>query len=180
MCRTFDEMVKKLSPVIHRITYRLNGHFTFFNDDDLYQEALSHLWVLYGKGVLNDKTESYILQGCYFHLKNYIRKTMDKATTISINELIGDGEVTLGETIAASNESEEYNEVEASILSKNAALDSLSDREKEVLRLSLDGLTVREIGSRLGVSHVMVVKIKARIKEKCKALKNPETMRYQN
>ena len=43
----------------------------------------------------------------------------------------------------------------------------LTPREKEVFILALEGLTVREIGDRLGVSHVRVVKLRANIKEKC-------------
>lgn len=41
----------------------------------------------------------------------------------------------------------------------------LTDREKTVLTLLLDDLTVRKIGDRLGISHVMVVKLKCRIYE---------------
>jgi RNA polymerase sigma factor (sigma-70 family) len=50
-------------------------------------------------------------------------------------------------------------------------LGRLNEREKVVFRLYLDGLTTRDIGTRLGISHVMVVKIKKKIKEKCYDLK---------
>ena len=78
-------MMRKLSPTLRRITHKLNGHFTFFDEDDLFQEALEHLWLAFQDGTLGDKTDSYVLQGCYFHLKNYIRKTMDKAKLTSLN-----------------------------------------------------------------------------------------------
>ena len=42
----------------------------------------------------------------------------------------------------------------------------MTEREKEVLSLALEGLTTREIGNKLGVSHVSVVKVRNRIKEK--------------
>lgn len=74
---SFQELHQKLSPTIKRIAYRLNGHYRSFNHDDLYQEATIHLWSNFLKGKLSDKTDSYILQGCYFHLKNYIRKVND-------------------------------------------------------------------------------------------------------
>ena len=83
MDKKFEEMLRKLSPTLRRITHKLNGHFTFFDEDDLFQEALEHLWMAFQDGSLGDKTDSYVLQGCYFHLKNYIRKTADKAKLIS-------------------------------------------------------------------------------------------------
>ena len=47
----------------------------------------------------------------------------------------------------------------------------LNKREKKVLFLSLEGLTKREIGKRLGVSHVMVMKIEKGLRTKCERLK---------
>ena len=84
----FEELVKRLSPTLKRITYRLNGHFTFFNDEDLFQEALVRLWQDFNAGKLDDKTDSYILQGCYFHLKNYIRKCKTRTKLISIEAIV--------------------------------------------------------------------------------------------
>jgi DNA-binding CsgD family transcriptional regulator len=42
----------------------------------------------------------------------------------------------------------------------------LSWREREVLSCFLEGMSMREIGGRLGISHVMVLKIKNRIRDK--------------
>ena len=42
----------------------------------------------------------------------------------------------------------------------------LNEREKNILSLYLKGLTTREIGRTLGVSHVMVIKVEKRIIEK--------------
>src|SRR3989338_8897915 len=85
----FEVLVKKLSPTLKRITYKLNGHFTFFNDEDLFQEALIHLLQDFRAGRLQDKTDSYILQGCYFHLKNYIRKVNERPNVISFDASLG-------------------------------------------------------------------------------------------
>lgn len=74
---SFEALVGKLTSTLRRITRKLNGHFTFMDDQDLFQEALIHLWSCFQSGSLDDKTDSYILQGCYFHLKNYIRKAQD-------------------------------------------------------------------------------------------------------
>ena len=103
----FESLMTRLSPTIRRISHRLNGHFTFFDDDDLCQEALTHLWVKFNGGVLDDKTDSYILQGCYFHLKNYIRTSMDKVRLQSIESPIDEDGTMLEDVIASKDPSPE-------------------------------------------------------------------------
>lgn len=166
MKQTFDEMITRLTPTLKRITHKLNGHFTFFDDSDLMQEALTHLWLRSRDKSLYDKTDSYILQGCYFHLKNYIRKTMDKGRLISLYAMIDGEEATLGEMLAAEDTS--FDGIDEKLLIEKAVAAGLTPREQKVLTLSLDGRTIREIGTMLGVSHVMVMKIKERIKERLK------------
>ena len=46
-------------------------------------------------------------------------------------------------------------------------------REKTLLIFCAEGLTTRDIGKRLGVSHVMVVKLMSRIRAKCKKYLDP-------
>ena len=87
---SFDHLITRISPTLKRITHRLNGHHSFFDDEDLYQEAVIHLWLHYKQGSLSDKTDSYILQGCYFHLRNYLRKVQDKVPVLSINTGVGE------------------------------------------------------------------------------------------
>ncbi|MCM8761121.1 MAG: sigma-70 family RNA polymerase sigma factor [Candidatus Omnitrophica bacterium] len=165
MYGNFEDMMKRLSPKLRAIAHRMNGHFTFFGDEDLYQEAISHLWEVFCKGTLNDKTDSYILQGCYFHLKNYLRTHLDKAHLVSLNTPTEDQAATLEETLAAES-GNKYNDINADIIKDDILFSRLNKRESEVLRLSMDGFTVRQIGERLGVSHVMVIKIKAGIRKK--------------
>ena len=171
--------MERLSPTLRRITYKLNGHFTFFDDDDLFQEALEHLWVAFKEGRLEDKTDSYVLQGCYFHLKNYIRKTMDKTATSSLNAIMDEDSTEL-ENFLVFDDPRFDEAIEKSFLEESPDIKSLSPREKEVMRLSLEGMTVREIGKNIGISHVMVVKIKKSIRNKCKELKCGEGRSYQN
>ncbi len=171
MNREFEEMARKLTPTLRRIAHKMNGHFTFFNDDDLVQEALTHLWVLFQKGILADKTDSYILQGCYFHLKNYLRIRLDKATLISMNMLI-DGDETVLEDLLPVEDNRSREMLEGKTLYDSIKASGLGQRETAVLSLLLEGLTTREIGKRLGISHVMVVKIKAKIRAKCARFKN--------
>ena len=158
-----------MSPTLRGISHRLNGRFAFFNDDDLCQEAFIHLWVMFGKGALDDKTDSYILQGCYFHLKNYIRTSMDKATLISLEKPV-DEEGTMLKDMLVSQERPALNDIEERVLVESMHQNGLSKREKEVLRLSLRGLTTREIGIKLEISHVAIVKIRKKIRCKCAIL----------
>lgn len=165
MKEDFESIIKKLSPTLRRITHKLNGHFTFFDEDDLFQEALEHLWVAFQQGRLEDKTDSYILQGCYFHLKNYLRKTMDKASLTSLNKLIDDDDSTLEDFLACEDNVSIYNLDSLSFIEAGKAK-GLTDRELEILSLSIEEFTVREIGKRLGISHVMVLKLKDGIRGK--------------
>ncbi|MDP3791894.1 MAG: sigma-70 family RNA polymerase sigma factor [Candidatus Omnitrophota bacterium] len=175
----FETLITRLTPTIRRISHRLNGHFTFFNDDDLYQEAVIHLWIKSGKGILDDKTDSYILQGCYFHLKNYIRTSMDKVKIQSIESPI-DEDGTMLEEVLALNESSCEEQVEDKILYDEAYKNDLNDREIAIIKMSTDGLTVREMGEKLGISHVAVIKLRKKIRAKCEKLRCEIKRSYQN
>ena len=163
MC--FDVLIRRISPTLKKITRKLNRHHSFFDDDDLYQEALTHLWVSFRQGSIEDKTDSYILQGCYYHLRNYLRTVQDHATFVSLNNPVGDDSVSLEESLSA----EEMGLLDYVVGKLDAeALEEqyLTAREKIVLGLFLEGMSMREIGSRLGISHMMVWKIRNKIKEK--------------
>ena len=165
----FEDLIKKLSPTIKRITYKLNGRYRVLDHEDLYQEALLHLWQDFCDGKLNEKTDSYILQGCYFYLKNYLRNVEDNNFFASLDEVIGEDDTTLGEMI----EDNKPNELETleTKLEAQAVLDCcLNERETTVLKLYADGFTAREVGDIVGVSHVTVVKTIERIREKAKKL----------
>lgn len=179
MNKRFENYVKRLSPTLRRITYKLNGHFSFFDEDDLFQEALEHLWIAFQDGSLEDKTDSYILQGCYFHLKNHLRKTLDKIRPVSLNAILEEGDPSLKEFLGYENKNAS-DEGDEETLMEEAKASGLTEREAEVLSLCLEGLTIREMGQRLGVSHVMIIKIRAKIRNKCESLKNILKEGYQN
>ncbi len=167
----FEEIIKRISPKLKGIVYRLKGYFPLFSAEDLYQEVMSHLWVDYKEGKLSDKTDSYILQGCYFYLKNYIRKNKPRALFVSLDGFIYDEngeEFNMGDVLSLEDPRSVLEDIHANFLLEQINNNGLTRREKEVFHLALEGLTTREIGNRLGVSHVMVVKLQKRIREKCR------------
>ncbi|MCX5704512.1 MAG: sigma-70 family RNA polymerase sigma factor [Candidatus Omnitrophica bacterium] len=167
----FEAFLRRLSATIRRIAYKLNRYPAYFNDEDLYQEAIIHLWQDFNLGKLMGKTDSYILQGCYFHLKNYIRKHREKAVRVSLDEMIFDEkngftreEVLL---IEPRNGVSHYDFYNNRLLADTIRNNGLTTREKLILSFCSDGLTMREIGKQIGVSHVSVVKSLKIIRAKC-------------
>jgi len=168
----FIRLANKLSPTVRRIAYKLNGRYRSFNHDDLYQEALMHLWNNFNSGKLSDKTDSYILQGCYFHLKNYIRKVNENPNIISLDMPVGEdeGNSVLEEILYLKFGIQEdcRNLLHVKFLVEAIQNNGFSPREKEILVFLKEGLTTRDIGQRIGISHVSVVKAVKRIREKAR------------
>lgn len=164
----FEELHKKLSPTIKRIAYKLNGHYRSFSHDDLYQEASIHLWSNFLKGALSDKTDSYILQGCYFHLKNYIRKVNERSNVVSIDAVLStNDEATVEDVLGKYWSSCDCREdLHSKLLVQSLCGNGFNPREKKLLVYFSRGLTTRDIGKRMGISHVSVVKLMQKIRVK--------------
>jgi len=164
----FQELTRRISPKLKAIAKKLDGRYTSFDEDDLYQEALLSLWRKHQNGQLDDKTDSFILQGCFFFLKNYIRKiykTID-AKSVSLYSFIHEEEQTLGDILPAPDSEQYFKDTEAKILLENIYC-KLFDRERKILELLIDNIPTRNIGRKFGISHVMVIKIKNKIQNKC-------------
>jgi RNA polymerase sigma factor (sigma-70 family) len=159
----FEQLLKRLSPTLKRITRKLNNNLAFMDDQDLFQEALVHLWIKFSSRDLDDKTDSYMLQGCYFHLKNYLRKTQDGPALLSLNEPAGEDGFSLAD-ILPTQEASSLEKVEGKLQLEAITGTGTSEREKAVLFCSLEDMTTREIGQKLGISHVSVVKIRNKIR----------------
>lgn len=166
----FEELHQKLSPTIKRIAYKLNGRYRSFNRDDLYQEAMIHLWSNFLKGKLSDKTDSYILQGCYFHLKNYIRKINERANIISIDAALNSNEDAIVEDILGQYWSSPdcRQDLHNKFLVQSIRNNGFNPKEKRLLDYFSQGLTTRDIGKRMGISHVSVVKLMQKVRAKAK------------
>lgn len=166
---SFKVLVRKLSPTIKRIAYRLNGRYRSFDHDDLYQESLLHLWKDFNTGKLADKTDSYILQGCYFHLKNCIRKINERPNVVSLESLMDDHQGANLEDFVFSRYITQPDLREQTDIKLTAGAiqnNGFSPREKKIISFLSEGLTTREIGGRVGLSHVGVVKAVKKIRKK--------------
>ncbi len=158
----FEKIVKKLTPKLRGIAYRLNGKYTVLDHDDLYQEALAHMWEEFCAGKLEGKTDSYVLQGAYYHLKNHLRGLDDNTFFARLDEQVSEDGDTLGELIPAEDDGG-YEAAETSELLERCGL---TEKEQQVLQLYADGLTVREVGEQIGVSHVTILKMLNSVKKK--------------
>lgn len=155
----FDGLFLRLSGDMRGIAHKMDSGLGFADEADLFQEELAYLWESFNNGKLEDKTDSYILQGCFFHLKNYLRPKDKSTRFVSLD--------TARLVLSKDSVSVFYSENERGI-SANDVIEGLFGREKEVAALMAQGLTTREIGARLNISHVMVVKIMKKIRNKFK------------
>lgn len=169
---SFEALIERISPKLKGIIYKIHGSFHSFSEDDLYQEAVLQLWVDYKNGKLSDKTDSYILQGCYFYLKNYIRMLQDKTSLMSVNMPINEEGTQLQDVLSSQEETPVEEGLDMDTLMEEVFKNGLSRKEKEIAFFYLQGWTTREIAQRLGISHVSIVKLEGKIRQKCKKSKN--------
>ncbi len=166
----FNELLRRLTPKLKAIARKADYTHTYFGWDDLYQEAVIHLWREFGAGGLLDKTDSYILQGCYFHLKNYIRTARDRGVAVSLQQGRFDESDPIEDSLllpAEDGTGRFFDMLNDKMVAEVIYNNGLTAKEKQLLPLFAQGMTTRQIGRRIGVSHVSVVKMRKVIREKC-------------
>ena len=154
----YEMIHKKFSGPIAMIARKNKVYSTYIDEKDISQEMRLHLWEEWKNGALENKTDSYIIQNLWFHSKNYIRKNREKRKTVSLYEEAGDDNCVL-ENIIPNNLPPVDEIVENNILIQKIKNNGLTDKEKEILHLRLEGYNLREIGKRAGMSHVRVYKV---------------------
>lgn len=169
----FESLVHKLSPVLRRITCTLARQAPYAGtSDDFYQESLVYLWDRFTSRELAGKTDSYLLQGCYFHVKNHIRLQRKHLRCISIEQPVYNEQ---DEPVWREYESPQHDcrdQLHARLLVDTICNNGFTPREKQVILLWKEALDTREIGRRLGISHVRVVKLMAGIRQKCRVYRD--------
>ena len=171
----FTQFLKRLSSQLKGIVWRLRARSGSFNDEDLYQEATVKLWEDFKGGRLADKTRSYILQGCYFHLKNFLRSTYPRCRTVSLETFFTqEGGEPLEERLRADDRDSAslVDRLSDLLLADTIRNNGFSQREKKILSCISEGMTLRQIGRRLGISHVMVGKHLSKLREKCRVYRD--------
>ncbi|MBD3380076.1 MAG: sigma-70 family RNA polymerase sigma factor [Candidatus Omnitrophica bacterium] len=168
---SYEDVLAKYSPRIRAISYKVRNRYSYCDEDDFFQEALLDLWLRFENGELEGKTDSYILQGSYFFLKNYIRKICKSVDRNSISMYTPiEEDITIEDTLVSDSYTKDTGTLEIYLLLDETE-SMFTEREKNVFFYRLEGYTTREIGDKIGVSHVMVGKITKNIREKCSALK---------
>jgi RNA polymerase sigma factor (sigma-70 family) len=151
MAMIFEQ--RRTSGLLRGMVRRLTTERTL--EEDLIQEAIIHLWLREKEHP--GQCQSWYIQSCRLHLQNYLRKgrSVDgskrrHAATLPITEV-----------------DQEYLEprVDDSLLSLICARDLMAElskwltpSERHLLSLAHDGLSAREIGERLNLSHTSVIR----------------------
>ena len=155
-------MIRQFNSDIKALAYRYNPEYSFVDSDDLAQEAITRLWFKWKEGKLKDKNRSYILRGCYFDMKNFIRKSREAKAPLSLDMPIDETGVSLKEIIV-DKATLTKEDTEANFFIDSIRNDGLTFREKQVFEYFLQGLNTRQIGKKLGISHVRVVQLEKHI-----------------
>lgn len=161
----FEKLVKKFSSYLKWLSNKVVIPSRAIGQDDLYQEMLYHLWERWKQGEFDEKNDGYIRGSCYFHLKNYLRRYTEKVDIISLDKPFDEEGNTLMDIIPDHAPSFEVRVDDALFIQQMKAKE-LTRREKDVIELLAQEYTLRDIGKRLGISHVRVLKIKNNIGSK--------------
>ncbi len=165
----FDALLKRISPRLKNLSrhlLKIQNNQRSFNAEDIFQEMCIHLWQKFRNGVPPEFNDAYIIKGCEFHIRNYLRKKTDKFKLISLDEPINETGLSLKDILINTKSGPDV--CLNNILIHEIRNTLANNKEKDVFNLLIQGHTVRSIGERLGISHVMVVKHKNRIIKRCR------------
>ncbi|MBN2097586.1 MAG: sigma-70 family RNA polymerase sigma factor [Candidatus Omnitrophica bacterium] len=161
----FTRLYNRLAPRLRQIARRLKTRVAFVDEDDLFQEMCIYLWKKYQQGIPEHLNDRYVINGCNFHINNYLRKMSDNVYMLSLEHPMNDDGQLLRDTLCEVTEPL-YRSLDRKMTFEEIKNNGFSKREKQVLDILTQGYTVREAARQLGISHVMVVKYKKRLVDK--------------
>jgi len=162
----FDILFKRISPRLKKLAvYHSRRNYFSVDAGDLYQEMSMYLWNNFKEEVPVELNDAYIVKGCEFYILNYIRKQRKKAKIVSLDQPFDETGCTLKDFLPDLKEPLEIC-IDARIAVEEIGNCNTTEREKQVFALLLEGYRVREVGKKIGISHVRVVKIKRNILNK--------------
>jgi len=147
------------------MSYPFSASNRLLEANDLYQEMTFYLWEKFKDGVPAYINRSYIIQGCKYHILNYLRKKRNKVFLMSIDEPINERGDTLKDILPASKKNPKK-DIDTELTTEQILDGGLTEREKEVFLLLLEGYTLREAGKKLGISHVRVIHYRRKIRDR--------------
>ena len=77
-------------------------------------------------------------------------------------------EVSFKDILTIDSKAQLYHDLNNKFLAEIIEKNGFSTREKAILKFFKEGLTTREIGKRIKVSHVSIVKVMHKIRVKCR------------
>lgn len=163
---SFNNLYTRISPRLRRVANRYKRFNLSIDKDDLYQEMSLHLWNNFKDGVPSGINDAYIIKGCEFHILNYLRLKKKKAVFLSMDEPINEQGLKLQDILVQDQAESACRKLEQRLVFEEIMNNGFTEREKQVLKHLLEGHTVRGVGEKLNISHVMVLKYKQRIIKK--------------
>lgn len=176
---SFETLFNRISPRIKRMAKSYKANCSFLDEDDLYQEMCIHLWNNFKEGLPGHINDAYVVRGCNLYLLNVLRKEKEKVQVLSLENPFNEDGNTLKDVLPDTREPfDSY--IEKKITIEDIKNNGFSRREKKVFTLRLSGFTLREIGKKLGISHVMVLKIEKKFRRKCQKFQSNKTFLFYN
>ena len=172
-------LYRRITPELNRIAKKYRSYNSSLDEGDLFQEMCIHLLIRYKSGVPDHLNHSYVIKGCEFHLLNFLRKKKEKLNSQSLEDIQNSEGNRLNNQLSDTRES--LNEMIAvKIVIERIKNELPSVREKKLFVFLLKGYTIREIGKKLEISHVMVHKIKKKMTTKYKLYKKLKLSSWNN
>jgi DNA-directed RNA polymerase specialized sigma24 family protein len=153
---------KETRAVVRRIVFKLTGDHAL--QDDLIQEALLHLWLR--EQQCPGQSQSWYLQSCRFFLQNFMRNGRSVDSAKHFRSVCISDELDESMEKSDADGSLNHGSVQALVSTREilALLSKwLTPIERLILACLADGLGVRDISSRLNISHTSVIRYRRRI-----------------
>lgn len=142
--------------------YVLHKHYTLSaQDDDLKQEALLGLW----KACMTfDSSKSrfstYAVTCILNQLKLYFRKEAKQLQTISLSTTVGEEGLTIEDTLEDPCPS-----VDEKLIDLKSYIAGLTDEERKIIQLNIEGFTQQQIGDKMGKSQAWCSRMLRRLRQ---------------
>jgi RNA polymerase sigma factor (sigma-70 family) len=130
---------------------------------DLLQEMAIHLNSVQNK--LPGRTLSWYIKSCEFRARNHLKRGRSVDSRKRANKMVP-LDLRTEETVEVGFFSSDSSDTRHLLIAQDLLeliTPKLSERQKEVLTLLMDGCGVREAGRKLGISHPAVIKHRTRI-----------------